>query len=326
MPKRDIEKERQRILSAVSSFSSENVNARVALVLNNFPQTRDSDIGLQIKYWELFQPELLNGRSITLEDYSKITRLPTIARARAFIQNTCGLFRASPEVREQRGKLEEEEKEKLKKGKPDYPAMTIFADESGKNERTLIVGSVWFLDALTANELINEIFAWRHESSIKGEFHFTNINDGNIRHYKHLVNLLNAKSSAIGLKVITVERSGISNVQDAFIRLYAHLLLKGIENEESSGRAKLPRYIQFMKDKEEEGYDKLMLSEIESRLKTASESHFQNKLYIDFLRAEKSEDHPFLQVADLFASSINRIYNQPGTTNTAKDEIRPLFS
>jgi hypothetical protein len=170
---RDKEKDRDRILSSVSSFSSENMNSRVALLLNNYPWTRDSDFELQKKYWETFQPELLNGETVHFDNYHKLASLTSIARARAFIQNTCGLFEASLLVRAQRGMLEEEEKAKIKQEKPDYPAITVYADESGKNEKILIVGSVWVLNATTSNELMRDIFAWRRDTNIKSEFHIS---------------------------------------------------------------------------------------------------------------------------------------------------------
>lgn len=322
---KDVEKEREKILSSVSSFSSDNINSKVALILNNFPDTRDSDFKLQIKYWEIFQPDLVNGKTIHLDNYPKLERLNTIVRARAFIQNTCGLFEASPEVKEHRGLLADDEKEKIKKEKPDYPVISIFADESGKNDKTLIVGSIWFLHESSANELIQRIFTWRNTNDIKNEFHFRNINDKNLQTYKKLVEILIAHSSAVGFRAITVERAGISHVQDAFIKLYSQLILKGIEFENKSGRAKLPRYIQFIKDKEEDGFDKLLLSEVRERLESSSKLHFNGELLIDFLRADDSKQQPFLQLADLFASSINRIYNQVGNSFSAKDDFAQYF-
>jgi hypothetical protein len=322
---RDIEKERGKILDSVARFASENITSRVSLILNNFPDTRDSDIRLQIKYWEMFQPDLFNGTVIDVEDYPKLEHLSTITRARAFIQNTCGLFEASPDVQEQRGVLANEEKEKIRREKPDYPAITVYADESGKNDKTLIVGSVWLLNEKISYEFYQQFFAWKQQQGIRGEFHFRNITERNIDSYKQLVDMLNAKSGAMGFRAITVERAGISNVQDAFIRLYSQLLLRGIEFENETGRARLPRYIQFVKDKEEDGYDKLLLAEVRDRLISHSQSRFSGNLHVDFLRAEDSVQHPYLQLSDLLASSINRIYNQPGSGNNPKDEFATFF-
>jgi len=66
--------------------------------------TRDSDVTLQLRYWEQFEKDLYDGRAITPSDLYKLTRLTSLSRARAKIQNTFGLFAASDEVRARRGK------------------------------------------------------------------------------------------------------------------------------------------------------------------------------------------------------------------------------
>ena len=63
----------------------------------------------------------------------KLTPLTTLTRARAKIQNEYKLFVATPEVREKRGKLSEEEKQKAIQDKPNYPIFTVYMDDSGKN-------------------------------------------------------------------------------------------------------------------------------------------------------------------------------------------------
>ena len=83
---------------------------------------------------------------VELDDLYRLTRLTSLARARAKIQNDYRLFLADPEVQEHRGKLEESEREKAIET-PDYPVYKVFLDESGKTSRDLLVGSLWILSA-----------------------------------------------------------------------------------------------------------------------------------------------------------------------------------
>ncbi len=135
-----IEKERQEILESVSSYKTDTIRDRVAWILNHFPESRDSDITLQLKFWETFEPHIFKGSSINPNDLYELTRLTSITRARQTIQNDYNLFLASPEVRERRGTMSEEEKEKIISSKPSYPIFTVYMDDSGKNAKHLIIG------------------------------------------------------------------------------------------------------------------------------------------------------------------------------------------
>jgi len=53
-----LEQEKQELLQRVSSFQVNTVRDRVAWILNCYPETRDSDTVLQLKYWEVFEPNL----------------------------------------------------------------------------------------------------------------------------------------------------------------------------------------------------------------------------------------------------------------------------
>ena len=137
---RKVEEEKQDILKNIASFKLDTTEHRVAWLLNHYPDTRNSDITLQLKYWEVFEGDIFNGISITPEEYRKLKRFNSISRSRAKIQNKYRLFQASDDVRQLRGTLSQEEKEKAREAQiPPSPAVLIFADESGK-KRLFTVG------------------------------------------------------------------------------------------------------------------------------------------------------------------------------------------
>jgi hypothetical protein len=138
-------RERRALIESLARGEGENMLHRVALILNRYPDTRDSDVRLMLKYWEAYHR--YHGGPIRPEDLFERTRLTSLARARARIQNTHGLFQASPEVRQRRKALSEEELERAREATVRYPSYTVVLDESGKNGPHLIVGAVWFSDA-----------------------------------------------------------------------------------------------------------------------------------------------------------------------------------
>lgn len=120
-----------------------------------------------------------------------------------------------------------------------------------------------------------------------------------------------------GFKVITVEKSGLKNVQEAITHLSFHLLNRGIDHEHSSGRAPLPRVLQVNLDPEEKGSDRIKIENIKERLTNRKiEGLFIGKF--DVLDSEKSM---FIQAVDLLISSVNRKFNYPDSTDKPKDEF-----
>ena len=56
-----IEKEREEVLENLSSFTTDTIRDKTAWILNHFPSARDSDITLQLRYWETFESDIYNG-------------------------------------------------------------------------------------------------------------------------------------------------------------------------------------------------------------------------------------------------------------------------
>jgi len=310
---------------AVLSAKFDTIQERVAWVLNHFPDTRNSDITLQIKYWERFEPDLYDGRAVELEDMYKLTRLTSLQRARAKIQNSYGLFQASPDVRRRRGKLSEEEKEKAAAQQPDLPIFAVYADESGKTQEHLVVGSVWFPRAEDLGSLTLAIQALKGRHDFKGELHFKDINRTKIPFYKELARLLGQEATTFSFKAVSVARRGIGNVDHALRDLYYVLLREGVRHEVESGRAMLPRKLQFLKDAEEPGSDKLLLEEVKDSMFAASANQFDNKLEPGTFEIEDSRLSELLEVADLFTSSVSRRLNATSGKTQPKDEFADYF-
>ena len=314
-----LENERQVILERVSSFSVNTIRDKVAWVLNHYPESRDSDITLQLNYWKTFEADIYNGHSISPEEYYRLTRLTTIKRARAKIQNEYKLFSASTEVKQKRGKLSEEERQKATEDKPAYPVFTVYMDDSGKNADNLIVGSVWFL--ADYHQVHRAIFDIRKRNNFEKEFHFKELTKRDLPIYKEVIDVFWKHANTVSFKIISVPRAGIKNVSNAFSDIYYHLLIRGVEHEQITRRAALPRTLQVWIDQENMAKDKLMVANLSNRLKQASQSIFDDKLRVDAIYTVDSKNNAILQIADLFAGSANRILNRSGTTFNHKDEL-----
>ncbi len=318
-----VELERQEVLDHVSSFTVDTIRDKTAWILNHYPDARDSDITLQLRYWEEFESNIYHGGLIDPKDLYKLTHLTTLARARAKIQNEYKLFLATPEVREKRGTLSEEEKQKAIEDKPHYPVFTVYMDDSGKNADFLIIGSIWFLaEYMTVYNAIREV---KERTSFNKEFHFKELDRASLPIYKEVVDIFWEHASAVSFKLISIPRSGIGKVRDAFTDMYYHLLIQGINHESETGRAPLPRNLQVWIDTEETNLDKLLVANLEDRMTQATQTHFERKLVLDRVLTVDSEKNLLLQIADMFTGSVNRILNRSGTTRNHKDELAEYF-
>ncbi|MFB3143008.1 MAG: hypothetical protein ACE10F_00325 [Candidatus Methylomirabilales bacterium] len=321
----EIEQERGRLLAALASSNPDTVVHKVAWILNNYPDTRNSDITLQLRYWETFCPDQYDGSAITPKDLYRLPRLPTLTRARARIQNTLRLFLADADVRRQRGTLSEEEREEAVAAKhSSAPVYAVYVDESGKTQRNLLVGSLWILQGPETFRMAMKLMQWRATSGFREELHFTEVDERSLPYYLQAIDIVVENASALSLKYVTIPRAGAGPVQVVVPKLIYHLVVRGIAHEHESGRAPLPRNLQLWKDSEEAGYDQLVLAELSDRLRNAATAQFAGDLVIDVVEAADSKGNDLLQVADVFTASINRMINPPDPapkTPGPKDEL-----
>ncbi len=313
-------KERSRLLLGSVAGQNDTVMKRVAIVLNHFPETRDSDIKLLVHYWRAFAG--WDGRPISEQDLYELPKLTSLVRARAKIQNQLELFQASATVKRRRHTLEEEERESALTTPARSPSVTIFADESGKTESNLIVGGIWFGNSGDVFKLLNSILpTWREKVGFTSEFHFKEINDENERRYREVFELVLANAPSIAFKALRQARKGLPNVDGALDDLFYHFLVRGIRHEDETGRSPLPRSVEFWKDQEDPNRDALRLANLKDRVGQAGASLFQGRLVTGLFESVPSHEVDLMQIADLFVGAVARKINTPGMVPKAKDRF-----
>ena len=96
----------------------------------------------------------------------------------------------------------------------------------------------------------------------------------------------------------------MGNTQAALGRLFLFLLLRGVEHEHASGRARLPRTVSLWKDEESEGPDALLLAELDLQVKQASVAQFDGQLHTETFEAVDSKGNYVMQLADLYTGAV----------------------
>lgn len=319
-----IESDICELLTNVTSGNLSTLITKVGWILNHFVSARNSDITCLIKYWETFEPDIIKDGTISVTDLYKYTKLTSVVRARAKIQNEYKLFLASDEVRKHRGTLEEEHKSWALDERSDCEQFSIFVDESGKTDKYLILGSMWIIDSVSKITLFRKIMALKSEAKYDHEFHFGSISNSTVHIYIKLIDLLFESSNSLSFKFNYIQREGV-NIQEALAAMLYHLIVDGIKHENDTARAPLPRSIQLVKDLESKGSDQLMLKDLKSKIENASKKIFDSKLYVNEFKALDSKEHIFLQVSDILVASINRKLSFPNQDKNAKDKVADHF-
>jgi hypothetical protein len=304
--------------------------SKIAYILNLFPDTRNSDITLQLKYWEEFQ-DYRQGDTVPPEKMYELERLTSIARARAKVQNEYKLFKTTSEkVKRYRKDKEEIEKEKALATKPSVPSLYVYADESGKTggEAFAIVGSLWIPDIVKARDFNFYLKEWVKEKEKLGaklpkEFHFTEMKKMQLDIYKDFFNVVLSQSDVFGFKVVAANKSKIreKSLDEIIFSLYYQVIHLGVEHETKTGRMVLPRDVYYYKD-EDEGTDKLRMTELKQLLIERFKTNFEDSLKLSDFNSLPSKAFYLVQVADLITGSVSRVLNrkEDGSKNH-KDEF-----
>jgi len=308
---------RQDLLNGAVSGRITNIRERIAFLLNYSIEARNSDVELTWLYWENFEIRFFRGGMIDKAGFEQLTKMNSLIRIRAKIQNEYKLFQANDTVKKFRGVLEEEKKQEVVEDKPSAPFYTIYIDETGKTQKYLSVGGLWIINTSESVISIFKLKDWIKARSITSEFHFVRVKDHNLESFKAFFLEFLVLYPSVGFKVIIVENEGITNTSNAITDLTFHLINKGVRHEHDSGRASLPRALQVRIDEEGKGSDKIKLENIQERIVS---QHIEG-LSIDSFEAINSKDNLYLQIVDLFVSSVNRKLHPPDREKKPKDEL-----
>lgn len=320
-----IDAQRRRLIQSLDAGDFTTTLTRVAGVLNMYPDTRNSDVQLALMYWDIYQPELFDHAGIQPKNLFKLERMTNITRARAKIQNEFNLFLATGEVRRGRKKLEQSMQEQVIENAAPRPAISVYADETGKTGEWLVVGSIWILHPKTVWDLTNAINKWRADSPFKNrEIHFSRFGARDHEHLRQYLAVVAQHRQYLGVKYAAVRRSGIRrSIEDAVIKLHEVLLVDGLCHELSTGRTELPRFLNVVID-EEDSLDKFALRTAHERINATLSNSVGQKDTLEKFESLPSKLSPLIQLADVVAGAVNRKMNSAGASTNYKDEMADL--
>ncbi|MBO8087532.1 MAG: DUF3800 domain-containing protein [Marichromatium sp.] len=320
-----IEKEKKELLASLAGGNFSGQRTRVAAVLNLYPDSRNSDVTLTVKYWEMFQPDLYNESGILPKDLFKLERMHYIVRARAKIQNEYGLFQADEGVRRHRRQREEDMQEAVISDSSPRKTINVFADETGKNGNFVIVASVWVLTGRAVFTVSKAINDWKVNSVwANREVHFSKFGRRDMEPLQEYLGVILANREFLSFKAIAINKSSSSrSVEEIVQKLHEHMIIRGTDHEIHNNRIDLPREIEMTLD-EEQSLDSFALSEMSRRISTDYQRTHDGQIKLCGIQTTSSKNSPLVQLSDLIAGAINRKMNHQGDRNH-KDDMADLI-
>lgn len=308
-----LEQEARELQSSINDGVTSDVKTRVAWILNLFPHTRNSDISLTLKYWELFQPELYNPTAMEPRSLFKLERETTIVRVRAKIQNEYQLFPAEEGIRRKRRELEEDVKEAVVEDKPERNLVLVYADETGKNGDFVCVAAVWVLTGYALFKLSQAIRTWKDTSPwATHEIHFSEFKKHHLPVLFNYLDIVVSNREFLSFKVLAVERATLKRpVEEIVRRLHEFMIIRGARHEIENNRLKLPHEIRLTVDAEQ-SLDVIACSDIRDRIAQAFKANYGDGLTVDEVSTISSHKSELVQLADVVAGAVNRRKNHKG--------------
>jgi hypothetical protein len=315
-------RESAELTKAIETGDLTSLKNRVAYILHSYPKTRDSDVALTLKYWELHQPNVFNPLGMMPRDLFRLERFTSITRVRAIIQNEYNLFPASESVRTKRRAKEELIFEAVQDEKPDLNSIHIFADESGKNQDFVCVAAVWAMTGRSVFEVSRAIREWQQKSPwARKELHFSEFKKDQLSALNDYLDLVMAKRELLSFKAITFKRASTRRSVDEIVhRLHEFMVVRGVAHEIESGRISLPHGIILTVDAEQ-SLDDFAKADIKRNIETEfRNSYAEDSLFMGSVSSVDSKKTEIIQLADVIAGAINRKINHTGE-RSHKDEM-----
>jgi flagellar biosynthesis/type III secretory pathway chaperone len=319
-----LEREKKELLASLSGGDFSRQKTKVAHVLNLYPESRNSDITLTIKYWETFQSDIYNPHGILPKDLFRLERMHYLVRARAKIQNEYNLFTPNTKVKRFRRKHEEEMNDAVLEDVKPRKLVHVYADETGKTQNYVVVSSVWVLTGRAVFTVSQAITSWQETSLwAKREVHFSKLGKKDLDTLNEYLGVIVKNREFLSFKSIAVEKARTKrSIEQVVEKLHEHMLLRGAEHDIENNRIGLPQKIEVTLD-HEQSLDAITLDELKRRINDGCAAKYGEEVEVTKIETISSRNSPLVQLSDLVAGAINRKMNNTGEKNY-KDEMADL--
>jgi hypothetical protein len=319
-PQSAVEHRRQRILAGIANRTFATVEQKVAYILDRYPETRNSDIRLCIRYWEFHQPaQLLQRGSPQLEVLFDLDKWTTIVRERALLQNDLQLFRASDEAALSRLLGQHSFHEYLAARRGVHPEIRFYLDETGNegDKRYTGVAGICVMNWQQYEMHHAAIAEFRRALQWAGTIHFSDTGQDGFDRAVRLLSQLQARRS--GLLFVGYALPSQGRTHPDMLSLFVQLIVDSLKQMRANGCLDEARSLRVIKEADA-GFDAIYLDAMKRYLADLTALELPELVVVESIEpVPKGSAVVFLECADLIAGGMQRRALSKGST--ARDRL-----
>lgn len=305
LPPEQLDK-RMKMLADLSRSYLASREQRIAHILQRFPETRDSDTALCIRYWKMFQADVLERWDpLRLEVLFELDRIETIGRVRRMIQNELRLFRGVEDTRRAREALQAEFHEYVAAHRDTLPEVRFYLDETGnEGDKTYTgIAGVCVINWRQYEKHYAALEQWRQKQGWAETIHFSETGADKVERAVSLLQELQSRRAGVLFVGYSLPSRGRTN-EDLF-SLFIQLVLDSLAYLRQCGCLTENRTVRVIKEANL-GFDHLFLDKMTKRLSEAIALEFPGELAVLPVEAVTKGRTVFLECADLIAGGMQR--------------------
>jgi hypothetical protein len=303
---REQSERRQKMLADIANSYLANREQRVAHILQRFPETRDSDTALCIRYWKMFQPDVLERwMPLELEVLFELDRIETLGRVRRIIQNELRLFRGVEDTRRAREAIQAEFYEYIAAHRDSLPEVRFYLDETGnEGEKTYTgIAGLCVINWRQFDKHHAALEQWRSQQGWPETIHFSETGADKVDRAVSLLKQLQSRRSGVLFLGYSLASRGRTH-EDLF-SLFIQLVVDSLKYLRECKCLTENRSIRVIKEADT-GFDTLFLDKMTKRLSEAVALEFPGELTVMPVEAVTKGRSVMLECADLIAGGMQR--------------------
>jgi hypothetical protein len=297
---------RQRILAEIADSRLATSEQKVAHILQRFPETRDSDTALSIRYWKMYQADVLERWTpLELEVLLELDRIETIGRIRRMLQNELRLFRGLEETRRARETMQAELHEYLAAHRDSLPEVRFYLDETGNEAGKAYMGiaGVCIINWKQFEKHHAALEQWRSKQGWPETIHFSETGADKVDRAVSLLQQLQSRRSGIlflGYSLVSRGRT-----HEVLYSLFIQLVVDSLKYLRECKCLTENRRVRVIKEAEP-GFDSIYLRTMTRQLGEMVALEFPGELTVLPVEAVTKGRTVLLECADLIAGGMQR--------------------
>jgi hypothetical protein len=302
----DLIERRQKMLADIANSYLATREQRVAHLLQKFPETRDSDTALCIKYWKMYQADVLERwQPLELEVLFELDRIETIGRVRRMIQNDLHLFRGVEETRSARVAMQREFHEYIAAHRGSLPEVRFYLDETGNDGHTTYTGvaGICIINWKQFEKHHAALELWRSKVGWPETVHFSDTSEQNIGRAVSLLRQL--KLRRYGILFLGYSLLSRGRTHEDMYSLFIQLVVDSLKYLGECKCLSDNRSIRVIKEADS-GFDKVFLQKMTKQLGEMVALEFPGQLNVLPVEAVPKGRTVLLECADLIAGGMQR--------------------